>query len=211
LLLIRHGETGWNAEQRVQGHLDVPLSERGIAQAQRLAEWLATERLHAVYSSDLQRARVTAEIIAAGRSPVIQEPRVREATFGSFQGLSAPEIEAAFPEEYRAWRRDSLRHRPPGGETLEDLQVRCMAALADLLPKHGGQTVAVVAHGGPVRVMVCGTLGLPLEVYPKLRVENTSVSRILYASRGAILAGFNDTAHLRVGEVAPQHTGWEEK
>lgn len=211
VLLIRHGETEWNRDQRVQGHYDVPLSERGVRQAERLAEWLAEEALGAVYSSDLQRARITAEILAGDQIPVRLEPRLREARFGLFEGLTSAEIQAAYPEAYLAWRHDAIRHRPPGGETLEDLQERCMEALAEHLPEHPGQTVAVVAHGGPVRVMVCGLLDLPMSVYPRLRVENTAVTRILFTPRGPILAGFNEVAHLRASPAAPGHSGWEEK
>jgi phosphoserine phosphatase len=211
VLLVRHGETQWNLDQRVQGHHDVPLTARGVEQARRLEAWLREEPLDAVYTSDLQRSRITAEIVAGARAPVLDEPRLREARFGVFEGLTSLEIEAAYPEAYHAWRSDAVRNRPPGGETLEDLQQRCMAALADHLPKHPGRTVAVVAHGGPVRVMVCGLLGLPMAIYPRLRVENTSVSRLLFSSRGPILAGFNDTGHLRASLTQPDHTGWEEK
>lgn len=211
LLLIRHGETQWNVDHRVQGHLDIALTERGVEQAFRLRAALAEEAVHAVYTSDLQRARVTAEVIAGNERPLHVEPRFRESCFGTFEGLTGPECEARFPAEYHSWRSDSVRHRPPGGETLEDLRERCMAALREHLPKHGGQTVAVVAHGGPVRAMVCGVLGLPLEIYPKIRVENTSVARLLFTARGPILAGLNDVCHLKASPHAPAHAGWEEK
>lgn len=201
LLLIRHGETEWNREGRVQGQLDVGLSPRGLEQARRLAAWLADEPIAAVYSSDLQRARVTAQLLAQGQLPVATEPRVREARFGVFEGLTGPEIQAAHPEAYHAWRNDAVRHRPPGGETLEEMRERCMAALQEHLPRHPGQTVAIVAHGGPVRIMVCGLLELPLEAYPRIRVDNTSVARIHFTARGAIVAGLNDTAHLKAAIV----------
>jgi broad specificity phosphatase PhoE len=211
LLLIRHGETQWNLDNRVQGHLDVPLTEKGRVQARLLASWLASEPLAAVYSSDLCRASETAEIIAGDRAALFLEPRLREAAFGEFQGLTTPEIKDRFPEAYAAWRHDAVRNRPPGGETLEDLGDRCLAALRDMVERHPGETVAVVAHGGPIRVMVCGVLGLGLEVYPKLRVENTSLSRLLFTSRGSVLAGFNETSHLRDSEAILEHSGWEEK
>lgn len=211
LLLVRHGETQWNREERIQGHLDVGLSVRGMEQARRLARGLEGEAPHVIYSSDLQRARVTADILAGGSVPVYDEPRFREAAFGVFEGLTSAEIEARYPEAFRAWRADALRNRPPGGETLEALQARCMAALREHLPEHGGRTVAVVAHGGPIRAMVCGVLGLPLEVYPVLRVENTAVTRILFRAGGPILAGFNDVCHLKASFAHPEHTGWEEK
>jgi broad specificity phosphatase PhoE len=139
------------------------------------------------------------------------EPRLREANMGLFQGLTADEIRATHADAYDAWRRDAVRNRPLGGETLEDLRDRCMAALRDILPRHQGQTVAVVAHGGPVRIMGCGLLDFPLELYPKLRVENTSVSRILFHHRGFILAGWNDVSHLRASAALPEHSGWEER
>jgi 2,3-bisphosphoglycerate-dependent phosphoglycerate mutase len=211
VLLIRHGETQWNVDQRVQGHLDVGLSERGVAQARQLARWLTDEPLHAVYTSDLQRAHATAEILAGDRAPVMDDPRLREAKFGVFEGLSSAEIEATYPEAFRAWREDAVANRPPGGETLEEMQERCMAALHEHLPKHPGQIVAVVAHGGPIRAMLCGLLDLPLRIYPKLRVENTSVARVLFTERGAILAGANDVGHLKASAAAPEHAGWEER
>src|SRR5688572_1867523 len=108
LLLIRHGETQWNLDHRVQGHHDVPLTDRGKEQAYRLARWLADEPLHAVYGSDLRRSWETAEIVASGRAPVRREPRIREASFGLFQGLTTAEIESRYPEEFRAWRRDAV-------------------------------------------------------------------------------------------------------
>jgi broad specificity phosphatase PhoE len=211
LLLIRHGETQWNVDQRAQGHIDVGLSERGLEQARRLRAALAEEPLDAVYSSDLQRASVTAEVMAAGRVSVITDARLREAHFGKFEGLTATEIEATYPEEFRAWRADSIRNRPIGGETIEELQARCMEALLEILPRHPGQCVAVVAHGGPIRAMVCGLVDLPLTFYPKIRVENTGIARVLFTDRGAILAGLNDICHLRSSETHPAHSGWEEK
>jgi probable phosphoglycerate mutase len=209
VLLIRHGETQWNLDQRIQGHHDVELTERGVQQAIRLREALGDEPLAAVYTSDLLRAKRTAEILAEGRAPLIDEPRLREARFGLFETLTSAEAAERYPEAFHAWRSDAVRNRPPGGETLEDLGARCMAALRERVPAHPAQAIAIVAHGGPVRVMVCGLLGLPLDVYPKLRVENASVARILFTSRGAILAGFNDVSHLKAS--APGHTGWEEK
>jgi probable phosphoglycerate mutase len=211
LLLIRHGETAWNAEQRVQGNLDVPLSARGEAQARRLADWLRGEAITAAYTSDLSRSRRTAELVIGDRLPLVDDPRVREARFGAFEGLTHAEMAERYPAELAAWRADAVRHRPPGGETLEDLRDRCLAALADLLPRHPEGRVAVFAHGGPIRVMACGLLDLPLAFYPRLRVENTSVGRILFTSRGPMLAAWNDIAHLRGGVAEPGHSGWEEK
>jgi broad specificity phosphatase PhoE len=211
LLLIRHGETEWNREERIQGHRDVCLSARGEEQARRLARWLAEEALDAVYTSDLLRCSSTAEIVVGGREAITADSRLREARFGAFEGMTAAEIQERYPEPFRLWRQDAVRNRPPDGETLEELQERCLASLREHLPRHSGQTVAVVAHGGPIRTLVCGILGLPMEIYPRLRVENASITLILFTTRGPVLAGFNETAHLRDTTAAPQHTGWEEK
>lgn len=210
LLLIRHGETEWNRDQRIQGHLDVGLSERGREQARRLAPFLARDLPAVVHSSDLSRARDTALILARGEAEVRSDPRFREANLGVFQGLSAPEIEATYPEEYRAWRSHSATNRPPGGETLEDLSARCMEGLRDTLRGAGG-VVMVVAHGGPIRIMACGLLGLPVSAYGRLRVENTAVATFLYRPGGIMLAGWNDVSHLRDSSVLPGHSGWEER
>ncbi len=210
LWLVRHGETEWNWDGRIQGHRDVSLSGVGVEQAQRLARWLAEQPIAAVYSSDLRRARETAEILASDRAPVYLEPRVREARFGLFEGLTGTEAEARYPEAYRQWREDAVRHRPPGGETLEDLRDRCVQAMSEILPLHPGQTVLVVAHGGPIRATVCGVLGFSLENYPRLRVENTSVARIHFGKGGPVLAGLNDVCHLHI-TPAPERSDWEEK
>jgi probable phosphoglycerate mutase len=197
LLLIRHGETEWNRERRFQGVVDVSLSERGRSQAELLAAWLAHEPLDAIYSSDLLRARATAETVAAGRMDVVLEPRFREAGFGVFEGLTHEEAKEAHPHAYHAWRANALRHRPPGGETLEALTARCIAAVGELLPRHPGGTMAVVAHGGPVRALVCELLGMGLALYPVLSVDNASITRLRFGRRGPSLVGLNDIGHLR--------------
>jgi alpha-ribazole phosphatase len=176
-----------------------------------MAAWLAQERLDAIYSSDLQRARVTADVIAEGRLPVVDDSRLREAHFGLFEGLTRPECRAAYPEAFEAWCADSIRNRPPQGETLEALRDRCLASLAEHLPKHPGQVVAVVCHGGPIRALVCGLLDLSLDASAKLRVETTSLTRFLFTERGPLLTAFNDVSHLRDSHAAPAHAGWEEK
>jgi 2,3-bisphosphoglycerate-dependent phosphoglycerate mutase len=201
LILVRHGETAWNSGHRIQGHTDVPLSERGRAQAARLAPRLAREPIRACFASDLSRAVQTAEPAAARLGlPVATSPAFREADYGSWEGLTADEIAARFPAEYALWRRDSARHRPPDGESLEALQSRVMTALAELLLDHGGETVCVVAHGGSVRAAVCGLLRLPIDVWRSLRADNTGVSRIAFTPLGPQLVLYNDTAHLLTEE-----------
>jgi broad specificity phosphatase PhoE len=197
LILVRHGETAWNSGHRVQGHTDVPLSERGRAQAARLAPRLAREPIRAFYASDLARAIDTAEPAATclGLSTVCSAA-FREADYGAWEGLTVDEIAARFPAEYERWRHDSARHRPPQGESLEELQTRVLMGLAPLLERHGGETFCVVAHGGSVRAALCGVLQLPIDVWRSLRTDNTGVTRIHFSNLGPQLALFNDTGHL---------------
>ena len=198
LLLVRHGETGFNAESRIQGQLDAPLSEKGRWQARCLAAAFTRERVDAIYASDLSRAFETAQIVGAAVGREAQ-PRAgfREVGFGEWQGLTTATIQQQYPELYQQWRAEPIRFRPPGGEAIEAVLERSVAETRAILKNHGGHTVLVVAHGGVIRAMVCGLLGLPIDVYPRLRVENTAVTRIYYTGMGAVLAGFNDTAHCR--------------
>jgi phosphoserine phosphatase len=150
LLLVRHGETDWNRERRFQGHADEPLNDVGREQARKLAEALAGERIDAVYTSDLLRARETAEILAAPLdAEVVALRELREIDVGSWQGLSWPEIEEQDPEGVARWRREG--HGWHGGETYEELGVRIVAVLREIVARHANQRVLVVGHGGTVR------------------------------------------------------------
>jgi broad specificity phosphatase PhoE len=150
LLLARHGETDWNRERRFQGHADPPLNDAGREQARILAENLADEGIDAIYTSDLRRARETAEILAArSGSEVVALRELREIDVGDWQGLTWPEIEARHPDGAARWGRDG--HGWDGGETYDQLRERIVAALHVIAERHPGQRVLVVGHGGTVR------------------------------------------------------------
>ena len=150
LYLVRHGETDWNRERRFQGHADQPLNDAGREQARELAERLAGEQIDAVYSSDLRRARETAEILAAQLdAEVVALRELREIDVGSWQGLSWPEIEELHPDGAERWRRDG--HGWESGETYEQLGERIVRALGEIAARHPRQRVLVVGHGGTVR------------------------------------------------------------
>jgi broad specificity phosphatase PhoE len=148
IYLARHGETEWNAQGRWQGHEDTALNERGREQARELATRLADVPFAAVYSSDLSRARETAEIVVSGRDlPIATDPRLREIDVGSWQGLTNAELDG----------------RERDGETLEAFRDRVLAAFRDLGERHNGENVLVVAHGGCARTIQRHLLGEPLE------------------------------------------------
>jgi broad specificity phosphatase PhoE len=152
LLLVRHGETDWNREGRVQGHSDVPLNDTGRAQARALAARLAAERVDAVYSSDLRRARDTAQEVArASGHTVTTTPHLREKHFGSWEGLTRDEILSGDP--------DALSGPWGDGETRDEMADRVLHALRGIAARHEGETVVVVSHGGPLRA-VQRTLGM---------------------------------------------------
>lgn len=197
LVLIRHGETEWNRDRRIQGHTDIGLSEIGHEQARRLSARLAREPIQAVYSSDLARARETAEPLAAALAlPLRTTPLFREVGFGVWEGLTVTEVEAGWPNEYAAWRSDSVRYRPPDGERIEELQCRSLAGVTEILAAHPGETVAIVGHGGSVKSILCGLMGFPMSLWRRLRMDNTAVSRILFGPLGPTLTLYNDTCHL---------------
>jgi broad specificity phosphatase PhoE len=147
LLLVRHGETDWNRDRRIQGHTDVPLNASGREQSERLAETLDAGRVDAVYSSDLSRARETATILAARRGLSVQlSSELRERHFGTWEGLTDGIALERFPEARNGSWGD--------GETTDEMAVRVLAALRGIAGAHGGETVVVVTHGGPVRAVL---------------------------------------------------------
>jgi probable phosphoglycerate mutase len=149
LLLIRHGESTWNAEGRWQGQSDPPLSERGRIQARVLALALAEEPIAQVVSSDLARARETATILAEHLALEVEiESRLRELDVGAWSGLGHPEIGRRFGEDLARFRSGDDSVRPGGGESRSEVRVRARHALADLEERHAGSQVAVVTHGG---------------------------------------------------------------
>jgi len=174
LYLIRHGRTAWNAEGRYQGQLDVPLDEEGRRQARRLAERLRRESIDALYTSDLQRAALTAAVLgdAIGIVPV-PDPRLREIGCGVFEGLGRLEIRERWPDEReRFWRRES---GPPGGETIDSVRSRMRAMVDDLHARHAGATVAMVSHGFAMRVLCAHLFDVPAGVHPEMApMTNTS-------------------------------------
>lgn len=164
IYLFRHGDVARSEIQRFIGHLDVPLSPLGERQCGAQAERLRTVPLAAVFSSDLTRARRSGEIIAAphGLRPTVI-PALREMDMGHWDGLTAAEIALRDPDGFRDWRAKVGEFPFPGGESLLDLLARAWPAFEALVTAHTGRSIAVVAHGGTNRVLLCRTLGLSLD------------------------------------------------
>lgn len=197
LLVIRHGETDWNLDTRIQGHTDIPLNAKGRWQAQRLGEALADEGIHAIYSSDLQRARATADAIAqAAGVPLQIDAQLRERHFGQLEGKTPDEMAVQHPEELRRWRAREPSYGPQGGETLQAFYDRSVGAAARLAAQHPGQTIALVAHGGVLDCFYRAANRLPLEQVRSWKVTNASVNRLLYSPEGFSMVAWADDRHL---------------
>ncbi|MCA9989390.1 MAG: histidine phosphatase family protein [Ardenticatenaceae bacterium] len=195
IILIRHGETDWNAAGRWQGVANVPLNETGRGQSQALAQRLATWPLDALYSSDLARAAETAQIVGAARQmPVILDAAWRERDVGLFAGCTTAEIVERYAP---GWTGENSWQNPPQGETSLAFRARVTAALAALVAGHPGQRVAVVTHGGVLFSVLGHLFGRgPEEPLPIAGRVNTSLSVLRADGAQLQLLRLNDYAHL---------------
>jgi probable phosphoglycerate mutase len=197
LIVVRHGETTWNAENRIQGQTDIELNSRGEAQARRLRARLADEPITAVYASDLQRAWRTAELAIEGRDiPVVRDRAWRELHFGEWEGLTSAETVARDPEIAAARRRQPGIVRPPGGEHLGDLRDRIAPAIEAIRLRHQGETVLVATHGGVVRTLGCHLLAMDLNLAWRLGAANVGLAVVDLLPDGPVIHAWNETAHL---------------
>ncbi len=196
LLLVRHGETTWNADGRYQGQRDVPLNAVGRRQAAAVARRLAREALTAIYASDLCRARETAEIIAAQCGlPVRTDPRLREINFGHWQGLSHAEVLNRYPDEVAAWYADPLHEAVHGGETLQQVASRLEELWEELWAAHWMEDVLLVGHGGTLQVLLCLLLGKPVAEFSHFKMGNVALSVLTFLGGRPHLVTFNDRRH----------------
>ena len=199
LILIRHGETVWNREGRIQGHLDSALTEEGVAQAIACGQRLAGESIDAFYSSDMGRARRTAELIGKplGLSATPIES-LRERAYGEGEGLTYAEIDARFREAFSREHAVDEHYAIPGGESKRTFHDRIVAALGDLANRHAGQTVLVVTHGGVLGVVHRWIHGEPVASAHKIAIPNVAINRIEHVQGHWRIDIWGDVAHLDV-------------
>ena len=197
IIAIRHGETSWNVDTRIQGHLDIPLSANGRWQAERLAAALKGESLAAIYASDLTRAWETAQYLGRAQGlAVIKEMGLRERGFGDFQGKTFAEIEALLPEQSQRWRQRDPEFSPHGGESLMALRSRVISATERLAALHPGEQIAVVGHGGVMDVLYRAATRLEIQAPRTWALGNAAINRLLWSPEGFSLVGWADTSHL---------------
>ena len=194
---IRHGETAWNVQSRLQGHLDSPLTGRGRAQAARLADALRGEGLDAVISSDSGRALETASAFASALGlSVLTDAGLRERAFGDLEGLTYGEIDTQWPDLAVQWRARAPDFAPPGGESLRSFQARCLASADRLARTHAGLSIALVTHGGVLDCLYRAAVGVDLSAARTWQLNNAAINRLLHTDAGFTLVGWNDSQHL---------------
>jgi alpha-ribazole phosphatase len=200
LLLLRHGETDWNASGRYQGQQDIPLNAAGRRQADALAGRLAGVPLRAIYSSELARAWETA--LAVGQAQGVEvrpDPRLRELSFGDWEGHTYRQIGQRDPEGLAMWNADRVHRAPPGGESLGAMAARLRDLVGEIRATYDEGAVALVSHGGTIRVILCLLLGHPLAAYWQFEVDNTAIAEIEFRELGPVVVRWNDAHHLTNG------------
>jgi len=197
LIIVRHGETIWNDAGKLQGQADSPLNSRGLAQGQALAARLSRCSFGALYSSDLGRARHTAELIAAATGhPISTDARLRERHLGIFQGLTWGEVEQAYPGEYERFLTGDVDYVVPEGESFSQSSIRMMGCLEELARHHAGQEIVIVSHGGVLGAVLRHVLGIIPETRHRFKRFNGSWNAFIFENGAWFLETWGDISHL---------------
>jgi broad specificity phosphatase PhoE len=199
LLIVRHGETEWNTEGRIQGHTNSKLSSRGVRQAQALTKRLAPWKIDAIYSSDLTRAMETIAATAKGHK-LSAQPRVelREKGFGEWEGQTIADVSSRYPELWKRYHGERELDTPiPGGESWSQVQARVLGVLKEILETNPEDaTIAIVGHGAALRPILLDAMQAPLTCLPRISLDNASLSIVEYKPpHGGRLLLLNDTSH----------------
>ena len=202
IIAIRHGETDWNSDARIQGHTDIGLNLRGQWQAMRLAKALADESITHVYTSDLLRARATAQSVASACNTALlvrtlqAHSGLRERAFGQFEGATFEQIAARWPDAARRWKQRDPDFAPPDGETLLQFYQRISNSLHSIASQHLGEQIALVAHGGVMDVLYRLATHQALAAPRTWKLGNAAINRLLWTPESLTIVGWSDTRHL---------------
>lgn len=196
-VLVRHGETAWNAEGRIQGHLDIPLNEIGLAQADAVGRRLGIQNFNAIYSSDLVRAyRTASPVVTNPEIDIILDRRLRERHLGVLQGLTGDEAATRQPDAWRAFKSRDADLTLAGGETLGEFSRRVVEFVEDIFDKHDGGQILIVTHGGVLDAAYRLATGMPLSAIRDFPIYNASVNVISHANGRWKIESWGDVSHL---------------
>ena len=201
ILLIRHGETAWNRMRRMQGHIDIGLNDAGQRQARSLARALQSERPAAIYASDLQRARNTAQAVAdMHQLPVHIDSALRERCYGAFEGLMYDEISLQHPEAFALWQSRDPQARFPAGEreaeTLEEFHQRSVDVITRIAQQHPDQRIVIVTHGGVLDCLYRAAHDLPITSPRDFAILNAAINRLHWDGHKFRVLQWGDAAHI---------------
>jgi probable phosphoglycerate mutase len=198
LCIVRHGETAWNAEHRVQGQLDVPLNAIGLAQARAAAKVLGREKFDVIYSSDLSRARQTAQpVLEFLPLEIILEKELRERHYGIFESLTYAEVKERFPQDYARFEAREPDYDFRTGESLKDFSARSIAAVSRIARECEGKSILVFTHGGVLDHLHRFVTGEPLSAERGFGIPNAGLNRIEVDAAGWRIRTWADIAHLQ--------------
>jgi alpha-ribazole phosphatase len=204
LILVRHGQTAWNAAEVFRGRSDVDLDETGLKQAELLADYLRERKIEAVYSSPLKRALKTARAIAAKHNlKVITTEGLNDLKFGEWEGLSVAEVQEKYATLYKEWVEKPHLIEIPGGEGLDDVRQRVLAFVNDLVTRHKG-TVVLVSHRVVHKVLTLALLGVDNSHFWNIKLDTAAMSTFIYEDKHWVLTEHNNTCYLRPLPQPPQ-------
>jgi probable phosphoglycerate mutase len=199
LCLVRHGETAWNAEGRVQGQLDLPLNKTGLAQARAVAAVLKVESFAAIYSSDLIRTRQTAQPVAELlKKKIVLDANLRERHYGMFQGMTYTEASERIPEGYARFKARDPAYDFGTGESLSRFNERALACIRGLAEKHAGENLLVITHGGVLEMVYRHATGRGLSTPRDFEIPNAAINRVEIGAAGWRVESWADIGHLSV-------------
>ena len=198
IYLVRHGQTAWNKEEIFRGRTDIPLDETGLKQAELVGQYFKGMEIYGIYSSPLSRAWQTAQKVAQFHDLKVQPLQgILDMSFGNWEGRPHQEIRESDMETYRQWVETPHLIRLPGGESLDDVRVRAMAALEEVIRKNPGKTLALVSHRVICKVLICAILGLDNSHFWQITQDTTAINLIQHRNGKFILSLMNETCHLK--------------
>jgi broad specificity phosphatase PhoE len=204
IILVRHGETEWNAEETFRGRADVALNENGLKQAELLGAYLKDEKIDAVYSGPLQRAVKTAKAIAAPHKlPVNIAESLNDINCGEWEGKPLTFVEAIYQDVYADWLDTPEQTRLPGGESLDEVNSRVVPFIWDTVLHHGKEKMVFVSHRAVHKVLICALLKLDNASFWNFKLDTAGLTRFTFDGKRAILTSFNDTSYLKPLKLKP--------